>query len=173
MKTIFHFFCKMICTFFFTQKPVFSVTPHLLHKAAASLFISMVLLIFTHPTYAKQPIEIKCPAQITTKETLANTIPYWHATIQDTTHPWRAVTFYDGDPRDNASLAPDKENKNQSTWQFTSPRERDIYIACGYYRSSIELNQTLAKNITSCTISYDTMTSSEQGLIPKKIICSN
>lgn len=135
-------------------------------------FVMMLatLLLLPCVTYAASPYAVVCPPTVTTTETSSEHLSKWQAWIAPISHTWQSVNFYDGHPKEMASLAPIKSTKQKATWQFAS--ERDTYVSCGYYRSVVELIQILPKHIKQCVVTYDAMSYGEQGLIPKTIQCS-
>lgn len=137
------------------------------------LLSSVILLGSAQLLSAKSNHEVSCPEAITTTESISSVPAGWVNSQSSNSHPWQAITFYDGHPKDMASLAPEKSNKKEAMWHFATKRERDIYISCGYHRSGIELIQVLPKNINSCVVFYDRNSYGEQGAIPQKIVCAS
>lgn len=138
-----------------------------------SILLSGVLLLGgSSLLFAKSNHEVLCPETMMTTESVTAVPAGWATSQASNSHPWQAITFYDGHPKDMASLAPNKSNKNQAVWRFAPQKDRDIYVSCGYYRSSIELIQALPKSVDSCVVFYDRNGYGEQGAIPQKIVCS-
>ena len=85
--------------------------------------------------------------------------PGWRDLRSKTPHRVSQVTFYDGQPREQVSLAPDATRKVRdrevSTWQFASSSERRIWIECGYAGTSISLAQELPAGTKSCSVTYN------------------
>lgn len=138
-----------------------------------ALIVLLSAAFLNHSAFATTVISVVCPEQITTSESIKSVPVNWQSWQPDSAHTWQAVTLYDGHPKEMASLAPDKTNKQKASWHFASTRERDVYIACGYHRSSIELIQVVPKNIKTCVVFYDANSYGEQGVMPKKINCSD
>jgi hypothetical protein len=69
------------------------------------------------------------------------------------------ITFFDGKPENNASLAPDKQTrqngKDVTFWNFGRDSKQPIFIACRYAWTSVTLQRELPKEIHSCTVTYD------------------
>jgi hypothetical protein len=68
------------------------------------------------------------------------------------------VTFYDGPPKDMASLVPDEthvKGKVLASWDLTPNPGRQYWLACGYSGTRLTLTRPLAKELRSCTVTYD------------------
>jgi len=69
------------------------------------------------------------------------------------------ITFFDGDPKDEASLAPDNEQKAAgtivSTWKFTAERKRGTFVRCSYFGTSLQLQRRLVPPPGMCAVTYD------------------
>lgn len=135
------------------------------------VLLSGLLLAHGQALFAANAPGVACPPMIETIESVKSVPAHWQAFDSAVTHTWQTVTFYDGHPKEMASLVPDNANKRQATWTFSSQRERDIYISCGYARSGVELIQALPKNMTHCDVHYDVNAQGEFGSVPTKIRC--
>jgi len=91
-----------------------------------------------------------CPPKLSTTQQLGAPLPDWNVTADGLPNQLAGVTFFEGPPVDQASLAPDKETKTQSTWFFTKPS----WIACHYSGTSLMLTRALPKNLHSCTVTF-------------------
>ena len=53
------------------------------------------------------------------------------------------ITFFDGDPKDEASLAPDDEKKvtgtTVSTWKLAGGDKSGTFMRCSYFGTSVQL----------------------------------
>lgn len=101
----------------------------------------------------------QCPSEVETQQQLTAAVPGWRDLRSKTPHRFSQVTFYDGEPAEQVSLAPDTTRKVKgrevSTWQFASTSERRIWIECGYAGTSISLAQELPAGTKSCSVTYD------------------
>ncbi|WP_143079798.1 STY0301 family protein [Bosea lupini] len=101
----------------------------------------------------------QCPAEVETQQQLTAAIPGWRDLRSKTPHRVSQVTFYDGQPSEQVSLAPDATRKVRdrevSTWQFASTSERRTWIECGYAGTSISLAQELPAGTKSCSVTYN------------------
>lgn len=83
-----------------------------------------------------------------------------------------SLTFYSGQPSDNASLTPDSdaETPNIATWDFGGDAG-NIFVRC-LYVDGYENIQRLPHNMTSCTVDYSADTKTVNGLpMVEKLRC--
>lgn len=101
----------------------------------------------------------QCPAEVGTQQQLTAAVPGWRDLRSKTPHRVSQVTFYDGQPAEQVSLAPDATRKVKdrevSTWQFSSTSDRRVWIECGYAGTSISLAQELPAGTKSCSVTYN------------------
>ncbi|WP_454785199.1 STY0301 family protein [Legionella sp. WA2024007413] len=99
---------------------------------------------------------IHCPAVIQTNQSLQQEITPWNGFMDNlnNTNHFERITFYSGHPKDHASLAPDTESSKikKLTWTFG---EQEIWIACEYTQTQIQLIQKLPVGTKSCTVTYN------------------
>lgn len=114
---------------------------------------AIILGLLLQPAYARA---LQCPEQIKTNQSLAAQVKGWDAFVDDLNLVYHAerVTFYAGHPKEHASLAPDNGTmKNgQLSWTFN---DNEIWMACGYSHTSVQLVQKLSAKIKTCTVTYD------------------
>lgn len=138
-------------------------------KTTIPLSLIGALFLSASVSYA-EVIEIKCPAEINSREKLENVPQGFETMAADASQYWVNVTFYSGKPEENASLAPDSSKKTAS-WTFSD--NETLYLSCAYNQSKIELFKMLPKNIRSCELVMDKHV---QGLfgkgLPEKIRCT-
>lgn len=82
------------------------------------------------------------------------------------------LTFYSGQPSDNASLAPDddQENPNVVTWDFGFDAG-NIFVSC-LYVDGYENIQRLPSNMTSCSVDYSADAKTASGMpVVEKLRC--
>lgn len=101
-----------------------------------------------------------CPAALTTTQTATSVPAGFSASIQAAPAPFMGLTFFDGNPRDKVSLAPDEEKPSGDTlvsmWKFPPGNPRGYYLQCGYFGTQIALQRALDPIITKCWVTYDT-----------------
>ena len=83
-----------------------------------------------------------------------------------------SLTFYAGQPSDNASLAPesDDETPNIASWDFGGDAG-NVFVRC-LYTDGYENIQRLPHNMISCTVDYSADTKTASGLpLVEKLRC--
>jgi hypothetical protein len=117
-------------------------------------FKILVLSLLAHQAIAAT---VNCPMVINTHQSLQQEINGWdsYTAATDAQHVLQGVTFYDKHPRQNASLAPDDENiqNNKLVWTFN--KKSDVWLACRYANTNVQLIQRLPKELGNCTVTYD------------------
>jgi len=100
-----------------------------------------------------------CPAQLETKQSAKAPYPYQLVPSSNDASPLMGITFYDGDPKDEASLAPDSEKKvagtTVSTWKFAADEKRGTFVRCSYLGTSVQLQRRLVPPPGTCAVTYD------------------
>ncbi|MGD0620162.1 MAG: STY0301 family protein [Bryobacteraceae bacterium] len=102
--------------------------------------------------------DIRCPERISTTQTLSQPVAGWTNEMNATPNLLAGVTFYDGPPKDMASLVPDEthvKGKVLASWDLTPNPGRQYWLACGYSGTRLTLTRPLAKELRSCTVTYD------------------
>jgi len=99
-----------------------------------------------------------CPARLETRQSAKAPYPF-EAVAGDVASPLMGVTFFDGDPKEGASLAPDDEARaagtTLSTWKFAPGDERGIFVRCSYFGTSLQLQRRFAPTPGACTVTYE------------------
>jgi hypothetical protein len=118
------------------------------HGALIALLIPFVL---------KSADPVSCPPQVNVRQQLTQPVPGWSVAHDIIPTRFEGITFFDGKPEENASLAPDSEvkraGKTLSTWTF-NPGARPTYAACRYLLTNVMLVRPLPKGIRTCSITY-------------------
>jgi len=137
------------------------------------LLVSLLLLQLV--SFASAADTVGCPATISARQQLAAPQAGWTATEDDTPHSLAGLTFYDGPPSDKASLVYDRithgKTEQVATWTFAAQKQRPIWLACSYARTSIQLTKALPTTITTCTVTYDPQQTIDGMPVIKKISC--
>jgi hypothetical protein len=135
--------------------------------------LSVVFAISAACSFAAETVS--CPESITTRQELTSPANGWSPLLDDTPHNLAGITFYDGPPAEQASLAYDniKHGKGEdvATWAFGKHEDRRIWLACKYAGTTVELSRSLPTQITRCTVSYDPQTHIAGLPAIKKITC--
>jgi len=109
------------------------------------------------PAYAAET-EL-CPASIETQQSVKSAPYPFRAVAVARVSQLMGLTFFDGDPKDEASLAPDDEVKSGgkivSTWSFPPGNARGTYLQCAFTDTTIVLQRKLEAAITKCAVTYD------------------
>jgi hypothetical protein len=99
-----------------------------------------------------------CPARLDTRQSAKAPYPY-ELVPGDGASPLMAITFFDGNPKDEASLAPDGEKKaagtTVSTWKFAADDKLGLFVRCSYFGTSLQLQRRLVPTPAMCTVTYD------------------
>jgi hypothetical protein len=102
---------------------------------------------------------VQCPPRIEVNQRLAVQFPRWSAISDQIPHQFAGLTFFDGNPRDQASLAPDKQTtvngKTVALWTFGVSGGR-IWVACRYAATDVMLTRELPRTVRTCSITYAT-----------------
>lgn len=109
--------------------------------------------------FAAADEQTACPAQIDVHEHLTTTPADWDLMYDNGPHQLAGITFYDGPPKENASLVYDDIAKNAgkqvARWHFTPTGRRSIWIACRYAATAVVLARALPADVSTCTVTYD------------------
>jgi hypothetical protein len=102
---------------------------------------------------------VGCPDRIDVRQELTGSVEGWTAILDDTPHRLAGITFYDGPPKDNASLVYDQRTKAAekeiAKWQFLPARDRQIWLACSYAGTAIVLAKALPAKTSTCSVTYN------------------
>lgn len=114
-----------------------------------SIFALSLLLLNTI-----QAAQIQCPTLIKTNQSLQEKLTGWDGFIDElnNTHHFNRISFYDGHPSEHASLAPDNSKGSKAIWTFDSS---NIWLACGYSNTDVQLIQKLTDTIKRCSVNYN------------------
>ncbi|MBA3536641.1 MAG: hypothetical protein H0T84_08540 [Tatlockia sp.] len=119
-----------------------------------AIYLNTLILGLITPSVSA--ITLHCPPQIKTNQSLDIKVKDWNAFVDDWSNVNNAtkVTFYAGHPKAQASLAPDNENYKAAklNWTFNG---NDIWLACGYSYTAVQLIQKLPNQIKTCSVIYD------------------
>jgi len=102
--------------------------------------------------------EVGCPAQIVTTQTLTRGPSGWTERKDTSPNVLAGLTFYDGRPEEEGSLAPDEKHvkgKLVESWELYPNPPRENWLECVYAGTSIKIAKPLPKEIRSCTVTFD------------------
>ena len=93
-----------------------------------------------------------CPATVTADEKAAGSA----AGAASVEHKFRYVSFFDGDPKDQADLAPDDAGPNptklRQSWELMRSAGRPITMVCRYHDTDKTFVDAVPLSIKSCTL---------------------
>jgi len=114
------------------------------------------LLLSTGCGRAADPVQ--CPPVIEVRQQLKTPVAGWSAGLDELPHRLAGITFFDGKPEEQASLAPDSEAKagtrSVSTWNFGSGG-RPVSLLCRYASTTVTLVRELPKSVRTCAVTYN------------------
>jgi hypothetical protein len=92
-----------------------------------------------------------CPATISVNERPAGSA----AAAVLVEHPFRYVSFYEGNPKDQADLAPDEgpdPKKLEQHWELTRTPGQSITMVCRYHGTDKTVVDVVPPGIKGCTL---------------------
>jgi hypothetical protein len=144
------------------------------HAARAFVLplVGAMTLAAALPVFAADSL---CPDAVDVKQTGTAPIAEWSVSYSSTPTRLGMVTFYNGSPKEEASLVYDSwiDAKDASTATWKLPKDvRGYWIKCSYRGTSMELSKALSSTISSCRVTYDRQSTSSAGLPAiKRIAC--
>jgi hypothetical protein len=124
--------------------------------------VTPVLLLFSAvigTLAAASAQDVVCPESVVVRQELNQPVAGWEAFADDVLLRLSFVTFYDGPPKDRASLVNNSSHKQgaleTAIWEFKSDGDRHIWLACSYAATTIALVRELPSNVTSCAVTYN------------------
>jgi hypothetical protein len=116
-----------------------------------------------------------CPDTVSVKQTGAAPAPDWSVSYSPTSLQVEMVTFYNGPPKEEASLVYDTwvkaKDTSTATWKFLHDA-RGYWIKCSYSGTTMELSKALPATVSVCRVTYDRQATSSSGLPAiKRITC--
>lgn len=101
---------------------------------------------------------VNCPSTIAVRQELTSPVAAWTPWLNDAPHQLAGITFYDGPLAEKASLVYDQTTRAKgeeiATWRFTPQKDRQIWVACGYTGTAIELTRALPPGTNTCSVAY-------------------
>jgi hypothetical protein len=133
--------------------------------AAAALFVAI-------PASGADSL---CPDTVSVKQAGTTPAPEWSLSYSTAPTRLEMVTFYNGPPKDEASLAYDSwtDAKETSTAVWKLPKDaRGYWIKCSYSGTTLELSKALPPPVSSCRVTYERQAASMAGLPAiKRVAC--
>jgi len=127
--------------------------------APLNMFFLIVFLSLSPNCFPQSSPYFMCPTEIKVEEQkLEKKIHGWEPFIDVVNLKifLQGVTFYDGHPKELASLVPDNEGQKVKflIWNFPDKNPRPFYISCSYSKTSLMLIKEIPKGIKSCRVNY-------------------
>lgn len=112
---------------------------------------------------------LDCPQPITIQESLGQTVPIGWTQHDDASPRYLGgVTFFDGDPSQNRSIAPTHDLRSGrdhvAVWSFGSSGE-PVWLNCRYLDTGISLSKQIPTAYKECRVTYGA------GGVVKSIYC--
>ncbi len=129
----------------------------------AKLIITILMLsLFTLAIRAQIPTGFKLmelPQPPIVRQQIESKHPGWTTSLEDVKFNLKSITVFDGNPKDLASLVPDKSIKgkteNYSVWSFDPKSKREIWIKCEFSSTTVSLAKSLSPGIKELRIYYN------------------
>jgi|SRR5579859_34642 len=123
---------------------------------AALAFGLTLAFILPHAAYAQ---DVYCPKSIAVKQTADKVPDGWTAGQDKSPIQLSAITFYDGPPEQEASLAYDSWTKRNGlaygVWRFTPNSGQGTWLSCHYSGTNVVFSKKLPASTSECTVTYD------------------
>lgn len=103
--------------------------------------------------------QVTCPQQIVVKESLDQSLPEaWQSTADASPRYLAGVSFFDGDPKENRSIAPTSDSRARgkdrvALWRMGSSGA-PVWISCHYLDTGISISRQLPLSYRECRVTY-------------------
>lgn len=121
--------------------------------------ISMLLPVFLVVENFAIADQLVCPASIQVKEELNEpTPPTWAVRSDSSAHYLAGISFYDGEPANDISIAPTRDapsskSNRVASWNLQT-NANQVWLSCRYLDTSITLSKPLPKPYKDCKVLY-------------------
>lgn len=136
--------------------------------------VAVITVVFVS-AFCRAADNALCPSTVKTNEQLAGPVMGWTVMQDDAPHQLAGITFFDGPPAEKASLVYDAVQRGKSehvaTWTFDAQSGRDIWVACSYSGTNIELMRSLPRGTHGCSVTYDPQQQVAGLPVIKKVSC--
>ncbi len=101
--------------------------------------------------------ELRCPESISVQEAIAQApADGWNVDVASTPRYLAGVSFFDGEPSRQVSLAPMRDvaagRDRVATWRLTG--EGPVWFVCRYLDTGVRLAKALPNKYTECKVTY-------------------
>ena len=112
-----------------------------------------------------------CPSQVAVQpQRIAKPISGWSVISSEEPHQLTSIAFYDGDPKENASLAPDQAGRQRQVWTLAA-QSRPYWLSCHYSGTTVVLARPLPAAVRQCVVTYEPSVTLEGMPQIKEISC--
>ena len=112
-----------------------------------------------------------CPSQVEVQpQRIAKTVPGWSVIASEAPHQLTSITFYDGEPKEKASLAPDETGRQRQVWTLAA-QTRPYWLSCHYSGTNVVLARPLPPTVKRCEVTYQPSVTIEGMPEIKEISC--
>ena len=136
-----------------------------------ALGLSFVLILAGHACAQ----DAYCPKSISVTQTADKVPDGWTAGQDKSPIQLSALTFYDGPPDQEASLAYDSWTKRSglayAVWHFTPNSGSGTWLSCHFAGTNVVLSKKLPASTSECTVTYDPKVTIAGNPEIKKIVC--
>jgi hypothetical protein len=133
-----------------------------------------IILLAALAAAAATAEDVRCPASIATTQSLSGAVPGWTDKKNTSPNVLAGLTFYDGPPEEQASLAPDEKDvkgKLVESWELFPNPPRQNWLVCIYSGTSITLARPLPKELRACTVTFDPQQTVDGYPLIERIAC--
>jgi hypothetical protein len=122
--------------------------------------------------------DISCPRSIAVEQRIVDKPNSWEVNYDEKSNGLKTVTFFDGPPKEMASLVynhiMEKKKEIIATWDFSPTNERGYWITCSYNDTNAILVKAISSAVKGCQVIYerDPVLAGSVGEI-KSIICDS
>ncbi len=121
----------------------------------------LILALFAVVPFPAEGAEYACPAVFAIRQEIRTELPAgWSGRTVDWPAPLSHVLFFDGDPKNQAGLAPGRTvrsgNDEVSVWPLEplNPTDRPTWLACEYAGTQLFLARPLPLSVKECRVYY-------------------
>lgn len=121
----------------------------------------ILFFVLTTVSARAAKIEIECPEEIKTKQSVSTVPKGWSAHVDTLTtrQIFTGLTLFNGHPKDAAPLFPDEAEKNEKITDapdtvYKIPPGHDVYVACLYTGTLVQMVRKLPKDVQICRVRF-------------------
>lgn len=116
------------------------------------------VITHAHDAGPSKPMIDACPAQLTVRQTVSESIAGWTPMNQEGSYPFQRVALHPGHPVDGDLLVPTFEYKGQAGlhdgWDLPH-REGGYWLTCAYGNTTATVARKLDDDVDFCQADYD------------------